>query len=52
VVEAHPVGSGAALAYDRSDRLDLRRPVTAQWVAFLGEPATGDNVIELRKSGK
>jgi integrase len=51
---AHAVGSGAALAHDRSDRLDLRRPVVAQWAANLdgGEPATGDNVIELRKSGK
>jgi integrase len=48
---AHAVGTGAALAYDRSDRLDLRRPLMAQWAAFLGGPATGDNVVELRKSG-
>jgi integrase len=44
---AHAVGSGAALSYDRSDRLELRRPVMSQWAAFLGGPATGDNVVDL-----
>jgi hypothetical protein len=41
---AHAVGSGAALAYDRSDRLDLRRPVMAAWAEFLDgkEPAGAD----------
>jgi integrase len=46
---AHAVGSDAALAYDRSDRLDLRRPVLAAWADYVtGE--TADNVVELRRA--
>jgi integrase len=45
---AHAVGSDAALAYDRSDRLELRRPVMTRWAQFVLPPPS-DNVIELRK---
>jgi integrase len=47
---AHAVGSDAALAYDRSDRLDLRRPVMERWSQFVIPPPS-DNVIELRRAG-
>jgi integrase len=46
---AHAVGSDAALAYDRSDRLDLRRPVMERWSQFVIPPPS-DNVIELRRT--
>jgi integrase len=45
---AHAVGSGAALAYDRSDRLELRRDLMSKWAAFLAGGAPGGNVVELR----
>jgi integrase len=41
---AHVVGNSAAVAYDRSDRLELRRPIMARW----GEYVCGDNVVVLR----
>ena len=41
---AHVVGNGAALAYDRSDRLELRRPIMARWAEYC----CGDNVVALR----
>ena len=44
---AHVTGNSAALAYDRSDRLELRRPVIARWGSYL----SGGNVIELRRTG-
>jgi integrase len=47
---AHAVGSDAALAYDRSDRLELRRPVMERWSQFVVPPPS-DNVIELRRAG-
>jgi integrase len=47
---AHAVGSDAALAYDRSDRLELRRPVMTRWAQFVLPPPS-DNVIELRRTG-
>ncbi|MGO8841958.1 MAG: hypothetical protein ACLQF1_12745 [Methyloceanibacter sp.] len=47
---AHAVGSDAALAYDRSDRLELRRPVMTAWSQFVIPPPS-DNVIELRRAG-
>jgi integrase len=44
---AHTVGSDAALSYDRSDRLDLRRPIMARWAEYCcGD--TGSNVVQLR----
>jgi hypothetical protein len=48
---AHAVGTGAAKAYDRSDRLELRRLLMAQWADFLGgeEPA-GATVVPLRRA--
>ena len=47
---AHAVGSDAALSYDRSDRLELRRPVMERWSQFVIPPPS-DNVIELRRGG-
>jgi integrase len=31
---AHVTGNSAALAYDRSDRLELRRPIMARWASY------------------
>ena len=46
---AHVTGSDAALAYDRSDRLELRRPDHGQrWADFI---CPADNVVELRRAG-
>ena len=47
---AHVVGNSAALSYDRSDRLELRRPVMTKWANYATGEA-GDNVIELRRTG-
>jgi hypothetical protein len=47
---AHAVGSDAALAYDRSDRPELRRPVMTRWAQFVLPPPLA-NVIELRRAG-
>ena len=44
---AHAVGSDAALSYDRSDRLELRRPVMTAWANFVCA-ADADNVVPLR----
>ncbi len=45
---AHAVGSDAALAYDRSDRLELRRPVMMRWADFIeGRSGGGADVISL-----
>lgn len=44
---AHTVGNSSSKSYDRSDRLELRRPIMAKWAQFIsGE--TADNVIQLR----
>jgi integrase len=44
---AHVTGNSAALAYDRSDRLELRRPIMAKWGEYIcGSEA--DNVVPLR----
>ena len=50
VVSRTRSGAIAALAYDRSDRLDLRRPVMERWSQFVIPPPS-DNVIELRRAG-
>ena len=42
---AHTVGS--AKSYDRSDRLELRRPIMAKWGQFISG-ADADNVVQLR----
>jgi hypothetical protein len=47
---AHVIGSNAALSYDRSDRLELRRPAMERWGRYVTGEA-GDIVIELRKIG-
>jgi len=45
---AHAVGSDAALSYDRSDRLELRRPVMTAWADFIGgKRGGGADVISL-----
>jgi len=45
---AHFIGSEVERAYQRSDMLDRRRAMMADWGGFLrGEVAGGDNVIEL-----
>jgi hypothetical protein len=44
---AHTVGNSSSKSYDRSDRLELRRPIMAKWAQFIsGE--TADNVVQLR----
>jgi integrase len=44
---AHVVGNDAALSYDRSDRLELRRPIMTAWASFVtGSDAS--NVVPLR----
>jgi integrase len=40
---AHAVGSGAARAYDRSDRLDLRRALMQTWAAYLSGKQTDES---------
>jgi integrase len=44
---AHIAGSSAAVAYDRSDRLDLRRPIMSAWANFICGDAVS-NVVALR----
>ncbi|MBW6419570.1 site-specific integrase [Celeribacter sp. PS-C1] len=45
---AHFIGSEVERAYQRSDMLDRRRAMMADWAAFLrGEAAEGDNVLKL-----
>ena len=44
---AHTVGNSSSKAYDRSDRLELRRPVMARWAQFITDTAAS-NVIQLR----
>ena len=46
---AHAVGSGSALSYDRSDRLELRREVMAKWAAYVCGN-TDSNVVPLRSA--
>jgi len=43
---AHVTGNSAALAYDRSDRLELRRPVMAKWAEYV---VGADNVIDIKR---
>jgi integrase len=43
---AHAIGSDAALSYDRSDRLELRRPVMSAWSDYVCG-ADASNVIPL-----
>ena len=45
---AHVTGNSAAVAYDRSDRLELRRPIMANWSAYVcAEKAA--KVVPLKK---
>jgi integrase len=48
----HTVGNAVTQAYLRTTMVERRRPVMRAWSAFLesGEPGTGGEVIELRKS--
>jgi integrase len=43
---AHVTGNSTALAYDRSDRLELRRPVMAKWAEYV---VGADNVIDIKR---
>ena len=46
---AHTVGNSSSKSYDRSDRLELRRPIMAKWAQFIsGE--TADNVVQSRNA--
>lgn len=48
---AHFIGSEAERAYQRSDMLELRRAMMAQWASFLlGREARPDNVIQLESA--
>ena len=48
---AHIVGNSAAKSYDRSDRLELRRPIMMRWAEYVtgGEPvvASTTDIIDL-----
>jgi integrase len=47
---AHAIGGNVTRSLLRTSMLELRRPVIASWASFVcGE--TGDNVIELRRTG-
>ena len=46
---AHSVGDKTEQAYRRDDALERRRLLMEAWAAFC-EPATGDNVVPLRKT--
>jgi integrase len=43
---AHIVGNSAAKSYDRSDRLELRRPIMAKWADFI---CPADNVVLIKR---
>jgi len=48
---SHKVGSAVERAYQRSDMVERRRALMAEWAAFCrGEASTG-NVVQLRRSG-
>jgi integrase len=44
---AHTVGNSSSKSYDRSGRLELRRPIMAKWAQFVSG-ADASNVIQLR----
>lgn len=49
---AHFIGSDVERAYQRSDMLDRRRDMMADWAAFLrGEVVQADNVVKLGAAG-
>jgi integrase len=49
---AHFIGSEVERAYQRSDMLDRRRAMMADWGAFLrGEAAQDENVVQLGAAG-
>lgn len=49
---AHFIGSEVERAYQRSDMLERRRKMAADWAAFLrGEVAVAENVVKLGAAG-
>jgi integrase len=49
---AHWMGSDVERAYQRSDMLERRRAMMADWATFLrGEASQGDNVVKLGAAG-
>jgi len=45
---SHRVGSAVSRAYNRSDMFEGRRPVMAQWAAYLdGETETAAKVVSI-----
>jgi hypothetical protein len=44
---SHVVGSKVSRAYNRTDGLELRRPVMERWSAFCCGETVKDNVIDL-----
>jgi integrase len=46
---AHAIGNQVRQAYARSDVLDLRRALMAEWAAFLTRPPAA--VVPLRQAG-
>ena len=44
---AHVIGNSAAIAYDRSDRLELRRPVMERWASYVTSDAA--KIIALKR---
>jgi integrase len=47
---AHAVGNDAALSYDRTDRLALRRPVMIAWAKFLIDHAADRSAEKVEAS--
>ena len=47
---AHAIGSNITHSYLRTSMLERCRPVLASWASFVCG-VTGDNVIELRRTG-
>jgi integrase len=50
---AHATGTVVELSYQRSDVLEKRRQLMAQWSTFVAAPGrkTGSNVTPMRKGG-
>ena len=44
---SHRVGSAVSRAYARSDMLERRRPVMAQWAAFLDGEKTAAKIVSI-----
>jgi len=48
---AHFIGSEVERAYQRSDMLERRRAMMADWAGFLRDEVMADNVVKLGAAG-